>query len=271
VAELACAAERHPVPCGTVSFRDELYASYTLHSGHASSEASADFDRVRTHYFRGWLPSDPDAPVLDLGCGSGQLLGFLTRSGLRSVVGVDRSPPQVERSRRAAPGAELVLGDGRALLRERAGSFGAIFCIDVLEHLTRDELLEYLHLIVAALRPGGVLIAQVPNADSPFHGAIRYGDLTHELAFTVDALAHLFAIVGLERAQFRECGPVAKNAKGIVRVGLWKLMRGALRAWNAIETGSAGRGVYTRVMLARAERSPRHEQVARGAIPRADG
>jgi SAM-dependent methyltransferase len=235
-----------------VSFRDELYAGYTLHSGHAT-EGSADFDRVRAHYFRDWLPSDPDTPVLDLGCGNGQLLGFLRRSGLRSVLGVDRSPAQVERSRRAAPGAEVVLGDGTALLRERAGGFGAIFCIDVLEHLTRDELLESLHLIVAALRPGGVLIAQVPNADSPFHGAIRYGDLTHELAFTVDAMAHL---VGLERAQFRECGPVAKNAKGIVRVVLWKLLRRAVQGWNAIETGSAGRGVYTRVMLARAERGP---------------
>ena len=237
-----------------VSFRDELYANYTLHAGHAASEGSASFERVRQHYFRGWLPSDPDAPVLDLGCGNGQLLAFLSRAGLRSVVGVDRSPDQAERSRRAAPGAEVVLGDGRALLRERAGNFGAIFCIDVLEHLTRDELLEYLHLIAAALRPGGALIAQVPNADSPFHGAIRYGDVTHELAFTVDALAHLFAIAGLERVQFRECGPVAKNAKGIIRVALWKGMRGALRAWNAIETGSGGNGIYTRVMLARAER-----------------
>jgi SAM-dependent methyltransferase len=237
-----------------VSFRDELYASYTLHAGHASSEVPGNFDRVRAYYLRGWLPSDLDTPVLDLGCGNGMLLGFLGRAGLRSLVGVDRSPAQVERSRRAAPGAEIVLGDGRELLRERAGHFGAIFCMDVLEHLTRDELLESLHLIAVALRPGGALIAQVPNADSPFCGAIRYGDLTHELAFTADALDHLFAVTGLERSEFRECGPVAKNAKGIVRVGLWKLLRGALRAWNAIETGSAGRGVYTRVMLARAER-----------------
>jgi hypothetical protein len=148
-----------------------------------------------------------------------------------------------------------VLGDGAELLRARPGQFGAIFCIDVLEHLTRDELIESLRGIVAALRPGGALIAQVPNAESPFHGAIRYGDLTHELAFTADALDHLFALVGLARGEFRECGPVAKNAKGVARVALWKLLRGALRVWNAVETGSAGRGVYTRVMLARAIRA----------------
>jgi SAM-dependent methyltransferase len=237
-----------------VAFRDELYANYALHPGHASSEDAASFERVHAHYFRGWLPADLDAPVLDLGCGNGQLLAFLQRAGLRAVVGVDRSPVQAERSRRAAPEAEVVLGDGSELLRAWPGRFGAIFCIDVLEHLTRDELLESLRLIVAALRPGGVLIAQVPNADSPFHGAIRWGDLTHELAFTADALNHLFAIVGLERAEFRECGPVAKNAKGVVRVALWKLLRVALRAWNAIETGGTGSGIHTRVMLVRATR-----------------
>ena len=238
-----------------MSFRDELYANYALHPGHAASDDAGSFDRVHAHYLRGWLPADLDAPVLDLGCGDGQLLAFLRRAGLRKVVGVDRSPIQAERSRRAAPDAEVVLGDGSELLRARPGQFGAIFCIDVLEHLTRDELIDSLRGIVAALRPGGALIAQVPNAESPFHGAIRYGDLTHELAFTPDALDHLFALVGLARGEFRECGPVAKNAKGIVRVGLWRAIRAAVRAWNLIETGSAGRGVFTRVMLARAVRS----------------
>jgi len=243
-----------PLQCSAVSFREEVYANYTRHSSHAGSHDSASFDRVRAHYLRGWLPDDRDVPVLDLGCGNGQLLAFLQRAGLRKVVGVDHSPEQADRSRRAAPGAEIVLGDGSELLRARPGYFGAIFCIDVLEHLTRDELFESLRLIVAALRPEGRLIAQVPNADSPFHGAIRYGDLTHELAFTVDALNHLFAIVGLDRGEFRECGPVAKNAKGVVRVALWKVMRGALQAWNAVEAGSAGPGIYTRVMLVRTGR-----------------
>jgi SAM-dependent methyltransferase len=238
-----------------VSFRDELYANYALHPGHASSDDAGAFDRVHAHYLRGWLPGDLDAPVLDLAaatasswrsCGAPGCAAWWASTGRRS---------RPERSRRAAPDAEVVLGDGSELLRARPGQFGAIFCIDVLEHLTRDELIETLRRIVAALRPGGALIAQVPNAESPFHGAIRYGDLTHELAFTADALDHLFALVGLARGEFRECGPVAKNAKGMVRVGLWRAMRAAVRAWNLIETGSAGRGIVTRVMLARAVRS----------------
>ena len=236
-----------------MSFRDELYASYTLHPSHAATADTSVYDRVYARYLRGWLPSDPAAPVADLGCGDGKLLAFLAGQGFREIVGVDRSPVQVERSRRLAPAAEVSLGDAGDVLRRRPGHFGAIFCIDVLEHLTRDELLETLALIRGALRPGGALIAQVPNADSPFHGAIRYGDLTHELAFTPEVLRHLFATIGFERCDFRECGPVAKDWKGALRLGLWQLLRRGLQLWNTVEIGSAGSGVYTRVMLARAQ------------------
>ena len=246
-----------------MSFRDELYASYTLHPSHATTADTAVYDRVYARYLRGWLPPDPAAPVADLGCGDGKLLAFLASQGFREVVGVDRSPVQVERSRRLAPAADVSLGDAGDLLRGRSGHFGAIFCIDVLEHLTRDELLATLASIRGALRPGGALIAQIPNADSPFHGAIRYGDLTHELAFTPEVLRHLFAATGFERCDFRECGPVAKDWKGALRLGLWRLLRRGLQLWNTVETGAPGSGVYTRVMLARA--------VVGGALPVAGG
>jgi SAM-dependent methyltransferase len=235
-----------------MSFRDELYASYTLHPTHATSEKTAGYDRVYARYLRDWLPTDRAAPVLDLGCGDGKLLAFLGSQGFRDVLGVDRSPVQVERGRRLAPAARVLLDDGAGVLRRSAGAFGVIFCIDVLEHLTRDELLETLRLIAAALRPGGVLIAQVPNAESPFHGSIRYGDLTHEIAFTAEVLQHLFAATGFARADFRECGPVAKDVRGALRLAAWRLLRRLIQAWNAVEIGGPGSGVYTRVMLARA-------------------
>jgi 2-polyprenyl-3-methyl-5-hydroxy-6-metoxy-1,4-benzoquinol methylase len=236
-----------------MSYREDLYASYSLHPRHATTAAdTAVYERVYAHYLRGWLPQDPATPVVDLGCGDGKLLATLAHHGFREIVGIDRSPVQVERSRRLAPSAEVLLGDVGDVLRSRPRHFGAIFCIDVLEHLTRDELLATLRLCSAALRPGGVLIAQVPNAESPFCGSIRYGDLTHELAFTSEVLSHLFAATGFERCDFRECGPVAKDWKGVLRLASWRLLRLGIRAWNLVEVGGSGSGIYTRVMLARA-------------------
>jgi SAM-dependent methyltransferase len=70
-------------------------------------------------------------------------------------------------------------------LNERpAGSLDAVIAFDVLEHFGRDELIPLVDAVHRVLRPGGRWIIHVPNGESPFFGSIRYGDLTHELAFT---------------------------------------------------------------------------------------
>ncbi len=234
--------------------RDALYQSYTAHPSHPHDARSADLDRVYQAHLRGWLPRDHELPILDLGCGDGYLLGFLSRLGYQSLVGVDATAAQAERARAVAPGAEVLLGDGSELLRERPGRFAAILCIDVLEHLTREELVGTVRLAAVALLPGGSLIARVPNADSPFHDAIRYGDLTHEIGLAPPAVVHLLKMAGLEEIEFREEAPVVRGWRSALRAGAWAMLRQLVRAWNLIETGSAGSGVYTRVAYVRARR-----------------
>lgn len=238
-----------------MSFRDELYERYDTHPSHADVGIRGDVMDVYRHYLEGWLPGALDVPILDIGCGNGRFLRFLQDRGFRNVTGVDRSPVQVRRSREHAPGAEVLLGDAGIVLRDRNATFGAILAIDVLEHLTRDELFEHLELILQGLRPGGALIAQVPNGASPFFGAIRHGDLTHELAFTEDSLRHALQVSGFQDVEFRECGPVSKNLTGAIRRAIWRILRSFIRAWNLVETGTPGSVVQTRVALVRATKS----------------
>lgn len=238
-----------------MSFRDELYERYDAHPSHHGVNPPGDVVDVYRHYLDGWLPIDPEGALLDLGCGDGRFLRFLHDAGFRRVTGVDISRVQVERSQQHVPEAEVLLGDARSILRERKGTFGAILAIDVLEHLTRDEFMEHLQLILDGLRPGGVLIAQVPNAASPFFGSIRHGDLTHELAFTEESLRHALTVAGFQGIELRECGPVPKNWKGAVRLVVWRLLRAIIRAWNLVETGNPGSAVQTRVALVRAVRA----------------
>lgn len=234
-----------------MDFREELYGSYDAHPSHEVVAAHRDMARIYGHYLGGWLPADRGVPVLDLGCGEGRFLSFLQAMGFEKITGVDRSPLQVDRSRRRCPGAELLLGDASNVLRERPSTFGVILAIDVFEHLNRNELMELLELSLASLKPGGILISQVPNGASPFCSQIRYGDLTHELAFTPESLGHVLRVAGFEAIEFRECGPVAKDARGALRVFAWRLIRQLIKVWNLVETGSAGARVYTRVLLAK--------------------
>jgi len=234
-----------------VSYREKLYDHYTAHPSH-EWEVGVELHATYRYHMRGWLPPALDEPILDLGCGSGEVLNFLGREGYRRVVGVDRSEPQIERAREKVPDAEVVLGDGLALLRDRPGQFGAVLCFDVLEHLDRDELFEAAECIGAALRPGGGLIARIPNGEALFHDAVRYGDLTHEVGLTPQSLRHLLVVAGFDDVEFRECDPVPKSARGWLRRLLWRGLRQLQRAWNLIEIGSGGSGVYTRVIMVRA-------------------
>jgi SAM-dependent methyltransferase len=104
------------------------------------------------------------APVLDFGCGRGELVGLLRERGVEAY-GVDTDAGMVEEAR--ARGLPVEAGDGVAWLRSRPeASLGAIIAVHVVEHLPLEVLVELLELAVSRLRPGGILVAETPNPAS---------------------------------------------------------------------------------------------------------
>ncbi|MEM6993638.1 MAG: class I SAM-dependent methyltransferase [Myxococcota bacterium] len=94
-------------------------------------------------------------PVLDFGCGEGQLARTLARGGAHRVVGIDRHARSIELAREAAGDVEYVMGDFLAFPFEPE-SFGAIVSVAALHHVDFAEALDRARLI---LRPGGVFAA----------------------------------------------------------------------------------------------------------------
>lgn len=100
-------------------------------------------------------------PVLDFGCGRGELVGALSSSGI-NAEGVDPDAGMVAEAR--GNGRTVHLGDGIEYLRGLPEhSLGAIISVHVVEHLPLPVLVELLELAASRLRPGGVFVAETPN------------------------------------------------------------------------------------------------------------
>ena len=182
------------------SFRDRLYRAYVR--GQDDSYAPRELSQLESgeHYRRRLIarhfPERRDAAILDLGCGHGNLLHLAHQAGYSRAWGVDRSPEQVQEAARLGI-AGVREGD---LLETMAAqpdrSLEAMIAFDVLEHLTRDELLDVADHAARVLAPGGRFLLHVPNGGAPFGGQILWGDLTHERAFTPQSLAQLLRPAG---------------------------------------------------------------------------
>ena len=206
------------------------------------------------HYLRHWLPGSKDSSIVDLACGYGRLLHFFRGHDYNHITGVDISPDQVKRAREVVQ--DVYQANVLDFLDNHRGSFDLITALDLIEHFTKAEVLRFLDACHAALKPGGRLILQTPNADSPFGIASRYNDLTHEVCFNPNALGRLLAQASFTRIEMREVGPVplGYSVTSSLRFAVWQLIRAGLLLWNAAETGSVGSCVLTRNFIIAATR-----------------
>jgi 2-polyprenyl-3-methyl-5-hydroxy-6-metoxy-1,4-benzoquinol methylase len=236
-----------------MTFKDRFYRNYTSthiigRKGEATLQGfQREFPTWGKH-FGALLPSDRSSRILDVGCGRGGLVYWLQQRGYRNAGGIDLSTEQIDTARKLGI-PNLQQADVGEYLAGRLGHYDALVLRDVLEHFTREEIVEVLELCRSAIRPGGVLIVQVPNAESPFFGRIRYGDFTHELAFSSSSITQLFNVVGFEDPRVYPTEPAIAGVRALVRAVLWAGVKAVYRLLLFAELGR-GRWIFTQGLIA---------------------
>jgi ubiquinone/menaquinone biosynthesis C-methylase UbiE len=99
------------------------------------------------------LSIEPDARILDLCCGSGQVTGILLEYS-DNVTGLDVSPLSLSRCRRNVPQAKYV----EALAEEMPfadGTFDLVHTSAAMHEMTRSQLEQIFAQVYRVLKPGG--------------------------------------------------------------------------------------------------------------------
>jgi SAM-dependent methyltransferase len=140
-------------------------------------------------------------PVLDVGCGRGELVALLRDAGIEAR-GIDADADMVAYAR--GEGLDVEQADLIEYLEGlEDGSLGGIFMGQVVEHLPAATLVRALQLAAAKLRTGGLLIAETINPLSPLALRNYFADLTHEQPLVPETLELLARQAGFAETEVR--------------------------------------------------------------------
>jgi len=236
-----------------MSHKDRFFDSYgkthlTPRKGPVTRESLAVRAAAWRQLYSRFLPADRDARILDAGCGFGAVVWWLRTAGYQRAEGIDISAEQIQQA--AELGIDgLVQADLEEFLQTHAATYDVILLRDVLEHFDKDAAVRVLDLIHGALKARGTLIVQAPNGESPFGGRIRYGDFTHETAFTSASISQLLRVTGFEGVGTYPVRPVVRGIKSALRFVAWRVIELIYQALLNVEVGP-GRFVVTQNVLA---------------------
>jgi SAM-dependent methyltransferase len=150
-----------------------------------------------------------DQSILDIGCGFGRNLRWLTDEGLH-VVGVDINPKLVEAARDADLECMTV-----EELETRDDRFDVLLMSHIIEHFAPHDLLRFLDAHLDRLKVGGHLIIATPLMWARF-----FNDFDHVRPYHPRAILSVFGSDATQ-VQFH-----ARNRLELVDLGLRRMPRG---------------------------------------------
>ena len=177
----------------------EIFENYIDNSfdGHYQADFKLrQFDLNYKKYFKKSVTSR----VIDIGVGRGEMLSCM-KQWADNYQGIDISPSTVDFCKELDLSCELV-DDTEFWLKNHQNQFDIITCLDVLEHIPKERLIQFVEAIRNSLTKDGLAIFQVPNLQSPFGYLHHFNDITHISGFVEHSLNQLLLSAGFNKMLF---------------------------------------------------------------------
>ncbi len=206
---------------------------------YVSSGQAKEYRRIDTpfnkKYGRDLLNSKELLKILDVGCGDGSFVKYLSQTN--DVVGIDISSEQINLAK--SKGLKNVFCiDVKDYLININDCFDYIFFVDVLEHLKYDDLFEVLNASKKALKDNGSIIIRVPNGEGIIYGHILFGDITHERAYTCSSFNQISNLSGFSKCNVYEEQPYVYSFSSLIRRLFWIILSFPFRIIHFAERGT---------------------------------
>lgn len=145
-------------------------------------------------------------PVIEIGAGRGELQGLFKKAGT-PCYGLELDSALAEQAR--LDGFDVRLENGLTHLSSLPDrSVGGVIAIQVVEHLQREELCNFIKLCAAKVVVGGVVVFETINPESLVALSQNfYKDISHIAPLHSEALKFAMEVAGLE---IKEVKPLSK-------------------------------------------------------------
>ncbi len=213
--------------------REQVLAAGT---GARDRKVAAEYDRLTERYaealveeldgklFDRWVLDRLAAevgggPGLDVGCGPGQVTGYLADRGV-AMTGLDLSPEMVAYARAARPGIPVLQGSFAVPPMPRGGDprnpgWALVTAWYAFVHLAASELAPTIIALARVLRPGGVLALATHVGDAVEHPGHLWGVAT-DLDFVLhdpEAVITAAGSAGLTELEWYRRSPLPQEAQ----------------------------------------------------------
>ena len=186
--------------------------------------------------------SSTDKNALDIGCGDGVFVKAMSEHGITFCQGIDTNKNQIEMAQKNHSSCKLI-ENTLEFLHNHKEHFELITCIDLIEHIQKEDQVKFLEYIHHALKPNGRLIIKTPNANFSFGLRYRYIDWTHECSYTEHSIEYILQLAGFRNITITEaeiskiCFDIRRPAN-IAKSSIRKIFRFFRRLEAIVELGT---------------------------------
>ena len=180
-----------------------------------------------------FLPPEPGDFVMDVGCGSGVISNHLAE-GDAEVIAVDGNPAAIAFARKQFPSEKIRFVNGLVdELFDAGRPVDKIYCLEVIEHVYYDQVVNMLKAFHALLKPGGRAFLTTPN----------YASLWPVIEFACDKLQKTATMRGDQHV----CHFTPKRLRNVSREAGFEVERLASFCLAAPWAAPLGQGLARRI------------------------